>query len=105
MKTVINIMEDGTAESLGSVDIPDVEVIRKIRVSTIQPAHPVKRAWFKLLRLVFGDSGRVAEYTRQFSGAWVVTILRSGQAMTFETRSACIKWETLHLNTIQRFRS
>ena len=102
MKTVINILEDGTAESLGSVDIPDCEVIRKVRVSTIQPAHPVKRVWFKLLRLMFGDNGRVAEYTRTFDTIWVVTIIDTNESFESRSRDECIQWECskIHLYEI-----
>ena len=42
------------------------------RASHVYPVNFVKRGAFKALRFVFGDEGRVAEWTRGWHGWWMV---------------------------------
>lgn len=50
------------------------------RFSEIVPVNPFKRAWFRVLRLCFGERGRVAEWTRTWRGPWRLTILQGRSA-------------------------
>jgi hypothetical protein len=92
--TTITILPDGTVEFLGEcpLDLPLSNPIRR-RVSVILPAHNWKRIAFKNLRTVFGEQGRVAAWTRTWTGPWTARILATGETYTAETRAQCIAWE------------
>lgn len=94
MKT-ITILPTGEVQFLG--DIPPVDLplgkMRRQRVSTILPLTATKRCAFKLLRLLFGERGRVAAWTRTWQCEWRVTILATRQSAVFETREDAIRWE------------
>jgi hypothetical protein len=91
----ITINPDGTVEFLGDtcpVDLPLSNPIKR-RVSTIQPLNAWKRRAFLFLRYVCSDRGRVAAYTRTWSGPWTAVILATGQTYTAQSRADCIAWE------------
>jgi hypothetical protein len=90
----ITIKTDGSVEFLGElpIDLPLANPIKR-RVSIVQPTSFWRRKAFRLLRTVFGESGRVASFTRTWSGPWTATILATGQTATFNTRAEAIAWE------------
>lgn len=94
MKT-ITILTDGQVQFLG--DVPPVDIplgkIKRRRVSVIWPVNFWKRMAFLFLRRRFGDRGRVADWTRRWSGPWKATILATGDSYVAESRQACIDWE------------
>jgi hypothetical protein len=93
MKT-ITILPDGSVSFLGEcpVDLPLLNAVRR-RVSKIEPKRFWKKKAFQVLRLVAGDTGRVAAFTRTWSGKWTARILATGETYTAETRAECIRWE------------
>jgi hypothetical protein len=63
------------------------------RVSHIWPVHPVKRIAFRLLRALFGERGRVAQWTRQWQGPWQAIIIDTGETFVHQSRRVCLDWE------------
>jgi len=100
-KRVITVQDDGLITSLGDIGMDDVTVVLKVRASVIVPDSFIKRAWFKLLRRVFGDDGRVAQWTRHWKGPWTVVILSTGQTHTALHREECIRWEEARLTEME----
>ena len=98
MKT-ITILCNGDVSFLGEcpVDLPLLNPVRR-RVSKIEPKTFWKKKAFQVLRLVAGDTGRVAAFTRTWSGKWTARILATGQTKTFNTRARAIAWEIEVLN-------
>ena len=98
MKTkveIINVTKTGDVEWIGDkcpLDLP-LGKIRRRRVSTIRPVRFLKRMAFVILRTVFGETGRVAAFTRTWAGPWRCVILSTGQSAVFETRAEAIQWE------------
>lgn len=95
----IDIRPDGSVEML-AVDMasPFVsmgEGVRKRRASHITPTCLKLKLWFKLLRWVFGDSGRVGEWTRRWVCAWTVDLRPSGGPVIdgFMSRRKAIDFE------------
>jgi hypothetical protein len=91
----ITILPSGEVEFLGDacpVDLPLANPIKR-RASRIEPTRFWKRKSFQALRLVAGESGRVASFTRTWAGSWTAVILATGQTATFNTRAEAIAWE------------
>ena len=64
----------------------------------VLPASPSKRAAFRLLRRVFGDRGRVAAWTRTWSGPWLVQMSPTGDVLgPFANRDAAVRAEVRYL--------
>ncbi len=100
-ETIINITESGEIEWIGDQcpfdDLP-LGKIRRRRLSTIQPTQCWKRVAFLTLRLLCGDRGPVAAFTRTWSGPWRVTILATGETAVFESRADAVGWEIETIN-------
>lgn len=80
-----------------SFDLP-VQQARTVRVSHILPVNRLKRSVFVALRFLFGESGRVSDWTRQWTGPWQARFLevshfRDQPAFTNQDRDACLDWE------------
>lgn len=67
----------------------------KRRVSWIVPRHPLKRMAFVVLRLIFGDIGRVPDWCRGWHGDWQVRFVAEPDVVVFqnESRQVCVRWE------------
>lgn len=74
--------------------------IKSRRASRIVPACPRRRLAFQILRVIFGDSGRVATWTRTWQGPWEVRFTDSPSRVSFShaSRAECLKWEVQQLN-------
>lgn len=61
----------------------------------VYPKSAVKRAAFKALRRVFGGKGAVADWTRRWSGPWIVRIVATGDVLpgTFRTHADAVDAE------------
>lgn len=70
------------------------------RASHVVPWHGPTRTWFRLLRKVFGEEGRVGNWTRTWKGPWVVDLTPVGGEMHgfFATRVNAIEFEIEWLN-------
>ncbi len=97
---MITVLPDGQVQFLG--DVPPVDLplgkIRRRRVSTIRPTNVWKRIAFLFLRYVCSDSGRVAAFTRTWTGPWRVRILATGETAVFDKRSDAAGWEIETIN-------
>lgn len=98
---IINIEPGGRSWTIG--DMPDWAAtggrITVRRVSYIWPVRPVKRLAFRLLRLLFGSRGKVAEWTRGWRGPWEVIVLGSTKRFLHPSRRVCVAWE---INTLEQ---
>lgn len=56
----------------GSEKFLDIGEVTTRRASHVYPVNCVKRAAFRLLRTAFGDKGLVSDWTRGWSGYWIV---------------------------------
>jgi len=97
MKTeIITISKDGKSvefiEGQSSLDLP-LGNGRRTRLSHIRPEKFWKKAAFILLRKVFGDRGRIAEWSRTWRCEWRCTIITTGDSAVFENRQAAVDWE------------
>lgn len=85
---------DGTCETLdGGQGIVGGVVIERRRVSHIVPVNRFKRAAFHALRIMFGESGRVSDWTRSWRGPWLTRLVGSTRTFVHQSRSACVEWE------------
>lgn len=66
------------------------------RFSEIVPRNTVKRMLFRLLRFIFGETGRVSEWTRRWACFWHAEILigpHKGETMDSGLRYVLLEWE------------
>lgn len=98
MKHHIRIRRDGIIEWLSpppGFSIPVLNQTRR-RYSEILPVNPVQRLAFRVLRLCFGETGRVSEWTRSWVTVWRAEILigpARGRTKEHWLRSILIDWE------------
>jgi len=77
MKTFSVILQpDGSVQCLSDcpVDLPGRKVVR--RYSEIVPCNPVLLILFRLVRGLFGESGRMSDWTRRWKCQWKMCIIR-----------------------------
>lgn len=94
------IDENGMLSCLHNDAVPmhELGTVTTTRLSHIVPLFLPKRAVFRLLRLMFGERGRVADWTRSWRGPWHVSILATGAWSVFEKRADCVAWEIQQIN-------
>ena len=105
MQTVtISITEDGSTRFLVSECtrhlLTDTSVIQ--RASNVEPVRYTLRLAFHGLRLIFGDYGRVAEFTRHWNCVWRVNLAPIGGPVLpgrWRNRQDAIDAEIAHLQT------
>jgi hypothetical protein len=86
------IDERGTVRALGNpLDLPGAG--KSFRYSEIVPVNRFLRGCFRMLRFLFGEKGRVSEFTRRWPCHWQATILHSGQSARCASRLQLIEWE------------
>jgi len=70
------------------------------RASHVEPINLWQAYAFRLLRKLFGDEGRVANWTRDWKCTWVVDMRPIGGEVffPFKSRAAAIEFEIQHLN-------
>ena len=96
-KCTVILRKDGTIEWLHPPPFPlAVRQVSRQRFSEILPVNPVKRAAFRVLRRLFGETGRVAAWTRSWAVLWRAEILigpRRGATRTSGIRAVLLDWE------------
>jgi hypothetical protein len=101
MRHRLKIRKDGTLEFLDAPP-PGLKLpgpTTRQRFSEIVPLHPALRLAFRALRMVGGEEGVVASWTRTWRCGWEATILmgpeRGRRARQFgqQGRAALIEWE------------
>jgi len=95
----VEIRPDGT---VGAVAHPDEDgpiledlgtVVESRRLGRVEPARPLPRALFRLLRTVLGRSARVRALTRRLPGPWVVVLPDGTRLGPFPDRAAAVAAE------------
>ena len=95
----ITIEPDGRMVTFG--DAPELEslgTVKRQRVSHILPVHADKQIAFRILRILFGERGRVAAWTRTWCGPWIVLMVNSRKVFAHPSRAVCIQWERRELD-------
>jgi len=84
---VILVATDGNMTLLDGcgVELERFGSARRSRASHDLPVAALKRSAFRLLRLLFGECGRVSEWTRGWRGPWQVTFNREANVPHFVT--------------------
>jgi len=101
MKHTIHFTPEGWARCLrtDALDLDCLGSVRSRRASHILPVNPLKRITFRLLRLLFGERGWVAAWTRRWSGPWEVILLHNkARRFIHYSRRACLSWEQDQIN-------
>lgn len=97
MKHHLKIRNDGMIEWLAPPPVPfKIKKQTKERFSEIVPRNPVKRMLFRLLRSIFGETGRVSQWTREWACYWHCEILlgqHKGETMDSGLRCVLLEWE------------
>ena len=101
MKEVIDFLPDGTVETCGVSDLVSGPEIRRTRASRIVPVSVPKRIAFYLIRVICGERGRAAEWTRSWKGPWVCHILGTRRRFYNQSRQACVRWEIKQINAMR----
>ena len=105
MKSTIRITPDGQIVAIktpvvGHLPLDTFGQVATRRASHILPGHPGKRLAFRLLRLLAGERGRIAAWTRTWRGPWQVTWADAPHRVVFAhpSRRVCVEWEIQTLN-------
>lgn len=93
MKAVYWVLPDGRLEMLGDDTLDLGPVIGRRRASHIVPAMLPKRIAFRLLRLAFGERGKVADWSRSWRGPWLGIIVGSKRRFVHASRRVVLAWE------------
>lgn len=96
-RTTLRIKKDGTIEWLVPPPFP-VPVVNqtKQRFSEIVPTDPLRCLAFRILRKLFGETGRVSDWTRSWRCLWTGRILTGrwrGSEFISPFRAAVLEWE------------
>jgi hypothetical protein len=94
----IEIFEDEFKNSPLKSIFENSSVIERKRVSHIYPQNFILRTVFKTLRKLFGDSGEIADWTRNWKCKWQVEILDENKSKKkifkgFKDRKIAIDFE------------
>jgi hypothetical protein len=94
----IEIFEDEFKNSPLKSIFENSNIVERKRVSYIYPQNFILRAVFKALRKLFGDNGRIAEWTRNWKCRWQVEILDENKSEKkifkgFKDRKTAIEFE------------
>lgn len=87
----------GEVISIGEMPLELQGDVKRERASNILPVNRFKRVCFLLLRAVFGERGRVAEWTRQWYGPWTGRLFATGETFTAQSRRVVLDWERRRL--------
>lgn len=93
MKHQLLIKRDGTIQWLTPPPFTIPGPRFKKRFSTITPVNPVLHFAFWILRLCFGEKGRVAAWTRRWRVLWRMKVLSTGYTELGRDRAALIERE------------
>lgn len=96
---IVQFDEEGNARMLScdELSLESIGPVTKQRASHVEPARPLRRLLFRSLRMIFGESGLVAAWTRRMQGPWMVRIDGSGTLFRHASREVCIAWEIDYL--------
>jgi hypothetical protein len=93
----LRIRKDGVIEWLAPPPVPfKIKNQTRQRFSEILPVNPVLYMAFRILRKIFGETGRVSDWTRSWLCKWRATILlgpHKGETMDSGLRGVLLEWE------------
>jgi len=94
----IEIFEDEFKNSPLKSIFESSNIIERKRVSHIYPQNIILRTIFKVLRKLFGDNGKIADWTRNWKCKWQVEILDENKSKKkifkgFKDRKTAIDFE------------
>jgi len=95
------IIADGMCTFLMTEAAPVIEGARTARASHIEPANPLLRVIFHLIRQWLGDKGRMSDFTRAWPILWRVNMQPVGGPILstrYTNRAAAIDAEVVALN-------
>lgn len=92
-KFQIRIRRDGMIEFLSPPPFKLVEEKSSKRYSEITPVNPFLYVLFRVCRFLFGEHGRVGNWTRKWDIEWRMTVLSTGYTETSRDRAALIDKE------------
>ena len=100
---IVFVTPDGRMDSIGDfpIEFQQGAKVSKKRVSLVIPVDPTKRVIFRLIRIIAGDDGKLAAWTRTWRGPWISVILATGETFKHHQRSACIQWERGRLEQLR----
>ena len=87
------IRRDGRMEWLNPPPFAVPAKTKRKRYSEITPTNPFLFVAFRLLRLAFGEKGRVSDWTRSWRCEWRMEILHSGLTRISRDRQELIDLE------------
>ena len=101
LERTIQIQTDGTISYLDSAELRFIEesasvsLVSKRRASQVHPTNGRLRFAFYALRLLFGENGRVGDWTRVWQCSWTIDLALSGGPVIgpFDQRSKAIEAE------------
>lgn len=79
---------DPAAESL-----IDQKSAARRRQSRVEPQDRILRVFFRAIRFLCGDRGRIAAWTRRWRCLWMARIFGGPTAGPFADRAEAIEWE------------
>ena len=95
---IVNINDDGVISYIKDPKAPAFEGSHsQRRASNVLPHNPIKRIAFKALRLVFGNRGRVSDWTRTWTGENIVNIVGGPTLGPFGSRREALDYEVQYL--------
>jgi hypothetical protein len=99
MKIVIDPTGKVTMVANSLVNPADFASLEKWRASHVLPWGRARRWWFVKLRKWFGETGRIADWTRNWRGPWLVDLSPSDGPIfgPFERREWAIRFEVAWL--------
>jgi hypothetical protein len=92
-KYQIRIKKDGMIEFLTPPPFAIGSIQHKTRWSEILPCNLELYIWFRILRFLFGERGKVAQWTRRWKCRWRMTVLETGYTETSDDRQALVDKE------------
>jgi hypothetical protein len=99
---IISIDKEGSATYLVNEHTRDLfpEAAEPRRASHVEPVGFPSLLYFRALRWVFGEDGKVGNWTRAWRGPWCLRIIAAGCPITqcFWTRDEAIEFEINWLN-------
>jgi hypothetical protein len=106
MTTIITFDERGNCTALQTDAVRSLQLDETLGAATVRrashifPCHPVKRFGFRVLRLLCGERGRVAEWVRSWAGPWEVRFTSNIHRVVFShpSRRVCVDWEIDTIN-------
>ena len=99
MKLIVVTHDGSTSKFLDAdLNVKELGVVVKERASYIYPLDMGRRWLFHFFRLLFGDSGKVADWTRRWKCVWICELADGSDWKVSDSREDLVDWEHKQLN-------